>query len=222
MLPCTEPRDCSRQVIGYSDGRDFAVGVGPKPAGPAEGLFANLVQPVIVRKPSASDAAGPASPTADVAKSTPGAKKLAGPSIEPKSRAPIVQPLAGRRALLYDWLPPAKGEKNREGSGGSSEASKAYRVSMKENEAKGEGEGEVAAGRDGRGVPSEASKAYRVSLKEKEAERGGEEEEGREDAGGLVENENPLVKVGERSREKDPSLGHATEEDMFAEAGAGD
>lgn len=199
MLPCTEPRDCSRQVIGYSDSRDFAVGVGPKPAGPAEGLFANLVQPVIVRKPSAADAADPVSPTKDEAKAAPSApttgKKAGVQGTEPKNRTPIVQPLAGRRALLYDWLPPAKGEK-REGAVVPSEASKAYQVSLKERVTAGEEKYES----ESLGVLSEASKSYQARLQEKG------------DVGDVQE-------ASEGSMEKPTSVAHTTEEDMFAEAG---
>lgn len=128
IFGCTESRaGWHRQVIGYSDGRDFAVGVGPSPAASqAEGRFADLVQQVIIRKvpePAQREkhpgAAAPASPTAEAATSReaiPDLPKKARP-LSPRSKARLaadaLRLYGARHGTLYD-TPPAAQEKSEE------------------------------------------------------------------------------------------------------------
>jgi hypothetical protein len=119
-------------VIGYSDGRNFAVGVGPSPAtSQSEGRFADLVQPVIVRKAPAPElrekhpGAIPVSPTPE-SRASGGARELPkkARAISPRTKARMaadaLRIYGARHQHLYDALPAAReksGEMNHGGAG---------------------------------------------------------------------------------------------------------
>lgn len=117
----------NRQVIGYSDGRDFAVGVGPSPAASqSEGRFADLVQQVVIRKaptPAQREkhpGPTPASPTTregeDDGEPKPELPKKAR-AVSPRTKARLsadaLRMYEARQGQLYGALPRAR-ERNEE------------------------------------------------------------------------------------------------------------
>lgn len=119
----------NRQVIGYSDGRDFAVGVGPSPvASQSEGRFADLVQQVVIRKaptpaqrekhPGPAPASFTPPEAGDASEARPDLPKKAR-AISPRTKARLSADalrMYGARQGMYGALPPAK-EKTEEMAG---------------------------------------------------------------------------------------------------------